>query len=56
MTTDIIYDPNTDSWDDDSRELLHDELGQPRLQRWMLTAKALELDCVLFMGVKQRET
>lgn len=38
----IIYQPELDSWTDDLREWAHEQLAQPRLERWKLTAKAIE--------------
>lgn len=55
-TREMVYVPELDSWDDESRERVHRELSIPRLDRWMLTAKALDATEVYFMGVRQRGT
>jgi len=35
----IIYEPFLDSWDDDSRELVHEDIGHMRLTAWLLSFK-----------------
>ncbi len=37
---DVLYLPEEDTWDNDTREAIHEELSMQRLTRWVLTDKA----------------